>query len=64
MSALDLLNSINIKLPFIPDRETSKQRISTCRGCACYNYGACMECGCIVLVKTKLKDEKCPLGKW
>lgn len=64
MSALGLLNSLNIKLSFTADRETSKQRILTCHGCPRYSYGACMECGCIVLVKTKLKDEKCPLGKW
>lgn len=24
----------------------------------------CAECGCFIIPKTKIKSEKCPIGKW
>lgn len=24
----------------------------------------CTQCGCLLVAKTRLRDERCPLGKW
>ncbi len=44
----------------------ANRRLSICRGCEFFNAGAqrCQKCGCFLSVKTYLKAEKCPVGKW
>lgn len=64
MSALDALKALRINLSFVADGDISKDRLAICHTCPRYSHGACLECGCIMLVKTKLTAEKCPLGKW
>ncbi len=64
MSALDALKALSVNLPFLADQKVQKQRINTCYGCQEYSHGACLQCGCIMVVKTRLAAEKCPLGKW
>lgn len=64
MSALDTLKALRINLPFVTNGDVSKDRLAVCYACPRYSHGACLECGCIMLVKTKLAAEKCPLGKW
>lgn len=43
-------------------------RKSVCEGCPkLKNLGAmrqCTECGCVLNLKWKLADQKCPLGLW
>ena len=41
-------------------------RLGTCQLCESYRDKdkRCAECGCFMLIKTKLKGVKCPLGKW
>lgn len=64
MSALDTLKAFKVSLSFLADQKIQKERIKTCYGCQEYKHGVCVKCGCIMLVKTRLADEKCPLGKW
>lgn len=64
MSALDALKDIKVNLPFVTESKVQAGRIETCRACPEYSHGACLKCGCIMLVKTRLAAEKCPLGKW
>jgi len=64
MSAISLLKSFDTKLSYISSKAVAKQRQSVCADCPRHNMGACLECGCILLVKTRLAAEKCPLGKW
>lgn len=64
MSAIDALKAIRIDLSFVATSDVSKDRLAICYACLQYSHGACLECGCIMLVKTKLAAEKCPLGKW
>jgi|TARA_E500000318_G_C3458423_1_gene171635 hypothetical protein len=39
-------------------------RRSECNQCDKNEIGRCTECGCYLWAKTKLKNEKCPIGKW
>lgn len=40
------------------------KRIEICKSCTEYRLGICIQCGCYMPIKTKLKKTKCPLGKW
>lgn len=46
--------------------EESKHRWSICEQCPSLLKitSQCKECGCFMVVKTKLKNATCPLGKW
>ncbi len=47
------------------NEETRKQRIELCNDCPKLMITRqCAECLCFVDLKTKLKQEKCPLDKW
>ena len=41
-------------------------RLDICRSCDKYIKvtSTCKECGCFMVLKTKLKKSKCPLDKW
>jgi hypothetical protein len=49
----------------ISDIEKDK-RLSVCKTCEWYNVSQerCSKCGCFLKVKTYLKAERCPIGKW
>lgn len=42
----------------------SKKRYQICQQCSEYQLGICKKCSCIMVLKTKLKNASCPLGKW
>ncbi len=50
--------------------ELAKQRIDICRACAergvvpVANTEFCKVCGCVIPLKVKLQQSKCPQGKW
>ena len=46
--------------------EQANSRLSICSTCEFYNQtqSRCTKCGCFMAVKTYLKAEKCPVGKW
>lgn len=49
----------------LADRDTVKKRNAECESCEHRNiFKVCEKCGCITNMKTKLKNEKCPIGKW
>jgi hypothetical protein len=39
-------------------------RRTVCESCDRWQHGKCMECGCYTWAKTRLTNERCPLGKW
>lgn len=41
-------------------------RLAICRSCEFFNNNSerCTKCGCKMAIKTYLKAEKCPVGKW
>ena len=53
-------NSLNVT-----DEEKAK-RLAICKGCEFFDTSSdrCSKCGCYLAVKTYLKAEKCPIGKW
>jgi hypothetical protein len=46
--------------------EESQKRLSICQECPRFVKATtqCLECGCIMKLKTKLKQASCPIGKW
>jgi len=58
----DLLNP---NTQYVSD-EISKKRYDVCQQCPelIDLTKQCKQCGCFMLLKTKLEVSKCPLGKW
>lgn len=48
----------------LADSTTQLQRDNICLPCSFYENGLCQKCGCLVIAKTSLALEKCPIGKW
>lgn len=48
------------------EKEEADRRLSICRGCPFFRRTdeRCSKCGCYMAVKTYLRAEKCPVGKW
>jgi len=46
--------------------EKREKRLEVCRRCVEYNATLyqCRECGCFLKIKSLLKNQKCPKGKW
>jgi len=40
------------------------RRIKICRECDQYKHFVCMQCGCFMPLKTKLRSAECPIAKW
>lgn len=47
-------------------KEEAEKRESICKSCEFYEKSSsrCTKCGCFLAVKTYLKAEHCPVGKW
>ena len=48
----------------LTSRETRRVRRAICDECNKKKGGFCVECGCNIVLKTRLKREKCELMKW
>jgi len=48
----------------IADDATVHSRRRACESCDRWEHGRCTECGCFTYAKTRLTNERCPLGKW
>ena len=61
VTPIDLLNKNN----YI-EKVESEKRMQTCLGCEhlIKLTHQCKKCGCLMNLKTKLKDAVCPIGKW
>lgn len=46
--------------------DEANARLTVCRGCEFFdkNQERCGKCGCFMALKTYLKAERCPVGKW
>ena len=51
---------------FIENKDLSDERLTICYECPRLfkRTMTCKECGCFLKIKTLLKDQECPLGKW
>lgn len=56
---------LNPKTEYASEEEAQK-RYDICNWCPKFISltTQCKECGCIMKLKTKLKNANCPLGKW
>ena len=55
-----------LKRTLNPNPEQAEERYSICKSCSEFNptlYN-CKQCGCFMLVKVRLLNSECPLGKW
>ncbi|TBL78975.1 DUF6171 family protein [Paenibacillus thalictri] len=53
-----LMDSRQVELA---DEETSGKRLAQCISCEGYAHGGtCKYCGCLVQIRTKIKDRACP----
>lgn len=60
--AIDKLSK-NKKIKFVSD-EVYEYRLLQCKGCKYLELGTtCMQCGCFVEIRAKLRDSSCPLSK-
>ena len=61
ITPLDLLNSNNYTA-----KDIRNERYSICKGCEHFfnPIKMCRECGCNMPLKTWLKEDTCPIGKW
>lgn len=41
--------------------EQAEARLSICRACVNYDDGMCLACGCLLEIKVRLADQRCPL---
>jgi len=46
------------------NRVLSRSRLRICQVCPERKNFRCNECGCLLISKTRLVDEECPLRKW
>ncbi|HIT84657.1 MAG TPA: hypothetical protein IAA60_02000 [Candidatus Ornithomonoglobus intestinigallinarum] len=48
----------------LADADTLSRRLNACRECEKLGYGStCMVCGCLVEVRARLANERCPFPK-
>lgn len=65
-SAVRNVKSVAAGNAFKVDENTANERLNVCKTCEFFNQvqQRCSKCGCFMAVKTYLKAEKCPIGKW
>ena len=58
----DLINPNKDRVPV----EIAKGRMDICKKCPQFLKATsqCKECGCIMVLKTKLAESYCPIGQW
>ena len=48
-----------------PPSQLAQERLTICHKCEHYNpWGICNKCGCILAIKARIPQMKCPVGKW
>lgn len=55
----------NMKGICLADTDTYNSRFEICLDCDKFMYGStCGVCGCVMQVRARLRDGKCPIKKW
>jgi uncharacterized paraquat-inducible protein A len=65
-SVANNVQSVAAGNPLRLNDDAATQRLNICKGCEFFNSAEqrCTKCGCFMAVKTYLKAERCPVGKW
>jgi hypothetical protein len=56
----NLLNPLEMRV----SAEEQAERLAVCKGCPSLKKGVCVECGCVMKLKSKLARAACPKGLW
>lgn len=55
----------NMKGIRLADKEVYTSRFNCCKSCENFMYGStCAVCGCVMQVRSRLAEGKCPQKKW
>ncbi len=47
------------------DEEEQLRRLGICGECGSLDMnGVCMMCGCYAVIRTLVRDNRCPMGRW
>ena len=46
------------------NNELSAERMKICNNCINKKGGDCTICGCVLIAKTRVPEEFCPINKW
>lgn len=49
---------------YLATTELQEQRRQVCKSCQLNKAGICFGCGCVIALKTKIKNESCPQNNW
>ena len=59
---------IIVKTGFLGSKKLVKERNNICDNCELkqmrFGQGFCLECGCVLPIKTRAANQECPIGKW
>lgn len=60
------ISSLLKKEPLKAESEEATKRLEICRSCEFFikTSERCSKCGCFMALKTHLRAEKCPVGRW
>lgn len=62
---VEFLDLFNPKQPR-SDADLREERLAICRSCKYFypKLQKCLQCGCVMPLKTRLKNASCPIHKW
>jgi hypothetical protein len=65
-SVIRNVQSVAAGNPLRLTEQDANSRLEICKTCEFFNsiQSRCNKCGCFMAVKTYLKAEKCPIGRW
>lgn len=67
-SGTAIISNIAAGEPIAVDDAEAERRMDVCKTCPSYvetlDVPRCNDCGCLMSLKTKLADMKCPQDKW
>jgi hypothetical protein len=51
-------------MSLVARKDTVDERRAHCDPCEHNKMGICKRCGCIIQAKTRLANQRCPIGLW
>jgi len=65
-AATDVVKGVARGKRITASKKVERARMAVCETCDAFDKKRkrCSKCGCYMKAKTKLKESKCPLGKW
>lgn len=48
----------------ITEAQLEQARLAKCNICPHNHMCVCLKCGCLIMLKVKLANTSCPIGRW